>query len=160
MNWRPNPKAWSIAQNIDHLIRINESYFSQLEELHLGSFKAPFIGKLGFLVSFFGKSILKSVEPSNTKKISTFPIWQPSNSKIDGGILERFKAHQEKLKLEIKKSTDMIAQNAIISSPANKWIVYRLETAFDIIVLHEKRHLKQSEALLHQLVTQGENTSR
>jgi hypothetical protein len=36
----------------------------------------------------------------------------------------------------------------VISSPANKNIVYKLETAFDIIVSHEQRHLEQAKEIL------------
>jgi uncharacterized damage-inducible protein DinB len=33
LNWKPNSKTWSIAQNIDHLIVFNETYFSIIESL-------------------------------------------------------------------------------------------------------------------------------
>jgi hypothetical protein len=157
LNWKPSHKTWSIAQNIDHLIRINESYFPQLEEMHMGRYQPPVISRLGFLLSFFGKSILQSVQPGNDKKRITFPIWEPTVSDIDIDIIKQFTTHQEKLKQKIKNSADLIAQNAIIASPANKWIVYRLETAFNIIILHERRHLKQSQALLDQVLKSGQS---
>ena len=71
-------------------------------------------------------------------------------SNVDENILDRFNSHQEKFKEEIRKSADLIDKQVVISSPANKWIVYKLETAFDIIILHEKRHLKQTQAILEQ----------
>lgn len=30
LNWKPDEKTWSIAQNIRHLILINESYYLSL----------------------------------------------------------------------------------------------------------------------------------
>jgi hypothetical protein len=41
-----------------------------------------------------------------------------------------------------------VENGTIISSPANKNIEYKLETAFDIIVAHEKRHLEQAREVL------------
>ncbi|CAZ97441.1 Putative protein [Zobellia galactanivorans] len=47
----------------------------------------------------------------------------------------------------------MIEKGCIISSPANKNIVCRLETAFDIIVTHEQRHFEQLKET-YQLMAQ------
>lgn len=48
LNWKPNPKAWSIAQHIEHLIIINQTYFPVLAELKSGQYKLPFTAKFGF----------------------------------------------------------------------------------------------------------------
>ena len=145
LNWKPNSQTWSIAQNIDHLIVINKTYFPVIESIRKGTYKIPFISKLGFIVSFFEKIVLKSVQPDRNKKIKTFSIWEPSKSEIPNGILDRFKEHQVELKKMIKNSRDLVEKGTIISSPANKNIVYKLEIAFEIIVTHEKRHFEQSK---------------
>lgn len=148
LNWKPNSQTWSIAQNIDHLMVINKTYFPVIESIRKGTYKIPFISKLGFIVSFLGKRVLKAVQPDRKKKIKTFPIWEPSKSEISNGILERFKQDQSKLKKMIENSRDLVEREIIISSPANKNIVYKLETAFEIIVAHEKRHYEQSKEVL------------
>ena len=145
LNWTPSSGTWSIAQNIDHLIHINKSYFPVIDSLRNGTYKKPFIGKIGFLTSFFGKTILKAVQPDRKKKMKTFSIWEPAKSEIPVGILDRFKSHQTELKNRIENSKDLVEKGTIISSPANKNIVYKLETAFDIIVTHEQRHFEQSK---------------
>ena len=61
LNWKPAADKWSIAQNMDHLIVINSSYFPIIESLKKGTYKAPFLGKVGFVVSFFGKMIFDLV---------------------------------------------------------------------------------------------------
>jgi hypothetical protein len=148
LNWKPNPNTWSIAQNLEHLIVVNETYYPVLAALKEGNYKTPFIAKLGFMVSFFGKTVLNAVNPDRQKKMKTFPIWQPQTSEINNNILERFKNHQKELKQKIKEAKELIENGAIISSPANRNIVYTLETAFDIIVTHEQRHLEQSKEIL------------
>jgi len=155
LNWKPNPKAWSIAQNIDHLIVINKTYFPVLAELKAGTYQTPFTAKIGFLVSYFGKMILNSVKPEYQKKIKTFPIWEPTKSEISDDILDRFVQHQSALKEMILSAKPFLEQGAIISSPANKNIVYKLETAFDIITNHEQRHLAQAKVVLGLLKSEG-----
>lgn len=149
LNWKPTPDTWSIAQNLDHLMVVNETYYPILASLKEGSYKIPFHGKIGFIVSFFGKVILKAVQPDRQKKMKTFPIWQPAKSSLIDNILEKFETHQNVLKQKMDDAKGLVQQGVVISSPANKNIVYKLEIAFDIIVSHEQRHLEQAREILY-----------
>ncbi len=148
LNWKAQAEVWSIAQNIDHLIVINETYYPVIQALREGTYSTPFLGKIGFIVNFFDKIILSAVQPDRRRKIKTFPIWQPSNSEISADILLRFAKHHEDLKQLIRDSEDLLKKNLVISSPANSNIVYHLSAAFDIIIAHEKRHLEQAKEVL------------
>jgi hypothetical protein len=148
LNWKPNSTTWSIAQNLDHLIVVNETYYPVIASLKAGTYRTPFIAKIGFMVSFLGKTILKAVQPDRKKKMKTFPIWEPTTSNIIGDILNRFQNHQNELVQKIEGAKDLVGKGIVISSPANKNIVYKLETAFDIIVSHEQRHLEQAKEIL------------
>lgn len=156
LNWKPNPQTWSIAQNIEHLIVVNETYYPVLASLEAGTYKKPFMGKIGFIASFLGKTVLNAVKPDRKKKMKTFSIWEPTISEIKKDILKRFENHQTELKQKIEASKELIEKETVISSPANRNIVYKLETAFDIIISHEQRHLEQAREVL-QLLTK--NTS-
>jgi hypothetical protein len=151
LNWKPNSNTWSIAQNIDHLIVVNETYYPILQSLHAGTYQPTLMAKIGFMVSFLGKTILKAVHPDRRKKMKTFPIWEPSASQLSDGLLGRFERHQHELKHNIEEAKALVQKGTVISSPANKHIVYTLETAFDIIVAHEQRHLEQAKEILQLL---------
>ena len=148
LNWKPDSKTWSIGQNIDHLIVINSTYFPALARMKAGNYQLPWTARLGFLVSFFGKTVLSAVQPDQKKKTTTFPIWEPTQSEVPADILDRFEAHQSALKEHITAARELLRQGAVISSPANRYIVYKLETAFEIIVRHEERHLIKAKELL------------
>lgn len=147
LNWKPNAGTWSIGQIIQHLIVVNETYFPVLEQIRNNTYYTPRFGRIGFINRFFGKMILNSVQPGQKRKIKTFSIWEPDLSAIRSDIITQFEKHQHELKQAIRNSEDLIAQNTIISSPANRMIVYKLETAFDIMVAHEKRHLRQTQEI-------------
>jgi len=151
LNWKPNAATWSIAQNIDHLIAINQTYFCVIDSIRKENYKPPFLAKFGFMVSFFGRMILKAVQPDRKRKVKTFPIWEPAKSKIPIGILGRFKEHQSELKIMIEHSKDLMAKGTVISSPANRNIIYKLETAYEIIVTHEQRHFQQSKEVFETM---------
>jgi len=149
LNWKPNADTWSVAQNMDHLIVINKTYYPIIKEAREKTLKLPFVARIGFMVSWFGRLILKAVQPDRKMKSKTFPIWEPTTSAIDGDILIRFENHQADLKELIRSNLDLL--DKVIYSPANKNIVYTIEAAFDIIVAHEKRHLEQARELRSKL---------
>lgn len=151
LNWKPDRHTWSIAQNMDHLMVVNQTYFPVLKAIKTGTYQLPYLSKIRFMVSFFGKTVLNAVKPDRRKKMKTFSIWEPATSHISDDILKRFKTHQTELKNQILASEALIKKQTIISSPANKYIVYKLETAFDIIVTHEQRHLEQAKEILELL---------
>lgn len=151
LNWKPDSTSWSIAQIIQHLITVNESYFPVFDNLKKGDQKLPLIARFGFVVSFLGNMILKSVQPENSKKMRTFLVWQPGKSKLPPEILNNFLNSQSRFKEYLRESNDLIYQNTVISSPANKNIVYKLETAFDIIISHQERHYNQAKRVFLQI---------
>ncbi|NNE29014.1 MAG: DinB family protein [Saprospiraceae bacterium] len=152
LNWKPGPNTWSIAQNVDHLIVINTTYFPTFEKLLVGTYQPPILGKVRFLVEWMGSAILKSVDPARQKKTKTFPIWEPKIGDIEGDIIHRFIRHQEELKEWIGKLAPILEADTVISSPANTKISYKLSTALDIILAHEKRHFNQAEEVLRLLL--------
>lgn len=145
LNWKPGPQIWSIGQNIDHLIVVNQTYFPILSSLRNGTYQQPFIGKFSFIVSFFGNILLQSVQPDRKKRMKTFPIWEPTHSAMGADLFERFERNQVELKNIIEHSQDLLDLGTVISSPANKYIVYKLERAFAIIITHEQRHFEQAK---------------
>lgn len=151
LNWSPNASVWSIGQNIDHLIKINASFFPILEELDTGAIRLPFTAKIGFFNKFIGNFILKSVQPANANKVKTFPVWTPVSSDISGKIVQQFTDCQDELIEKIKRTETHLSKGAIIYSPANRRMTYPLETAFEIITVHERRHLQQANTILDLL---------
>ncbi len=153
LNRKPSADAWSVAQNIHHLIVINRTYFPIIEGLHKGTYKVSWLGRVTFIVNFFGNFVLKSVQPDRRRKMKTFKLWEPSASDLDANILQQFVEHQEKLKGSIISCQGFLRDGVVIASPANKNIVYKLSRAFDIIVAHEQRHLAQAREVVEIMKT-------
>lgn len=148
LNRKPNASTWSIAQVLDHVIIVNETYYPIVEQLQSGGYRTPWMAKLPFLVNWFGGFILNGVEPERKRKIRTFPVWEPAQSNLPDDIVQRFAKHQEKLAKLMTSCEPFLQAGTVISSPANRHIVYKMETAFDIIVAHERRHLNQALEVL------------
>jgi hypothetical protein len=151
LNWKPNAGTWSIAQNLEHLIIINSTYFPILEALQTATYHVPLIGRIPFVVDYIGKFILRSVQPDRKKRMKTFAVWEPTSGDLSTDILQRFQVHHQLLKTKIIACQNLISCNPVISSPANRYVVYRLQTAFEIIIAHEQRHYVQAGELLPHL---------
>lgn len=151
LNWKANAKSWSIGQNLDHLITVNATYFSIWEEMLAGEQTLPWIAKLGFYPRMMGRMILKSVQPDRSRKIKTMTVWEPSASELPAEIIAQFTAHQQELAQRMGQLEDLLTTQALLSSPANPNIVYSLETALEIIVTHEERHLEQAREVKQSL---------
>ncbi len=145
LNRKPNASAWSIGQVIDHIIEVNKSYYPIIEQLRAGTYRTPWTARLPFLVNWFGDFILKGVEPERKKKIRTFPVWEPAQSEVRADIVPHFAEHQKELANMMASCSDLVQAEMVISSPANRFIVYKIGRAFDIIVAHEERHLNQAK---------------
>jgi hypothetical protein len=148
LNYRKQQDQWSIAQCIEHIILMNESYFSIVTAIRENKYKAGWNTRIGLLPIYFGKRTLNTVHPDNKKKFKTITSWQPLNTKPIDEIGMKFIAHQQRLKHIIISSQDLVQTKATIHSPVNKIMVYTLSDAFKIMVAHEQRHLQQAKALL------------
>ncbi len=49
LNWKPNPRSWSIVQCLEHLIAANRCYFPIFEEIILGEKKKRLLEKIPFV---------------------------------------------------------------------------------------------------------------
>jgi hypothetical protein len=144
LNRKPNDQTWSIAENLQHLIQVNETYYPVIQKVREGNLKLGWMAGFGFIRNFFGTMILGSVEPERKRKMKTFPIWEPVHSGVQEGVVARFAAHQRHFATFIASCNDLLESGQVIHSPANNSIVYTLEQAFEIIVTHEERHLNQA----------------
>lgn len=146
LNFKPDSSSWSIAENLAHLIRLNESYYPIFNQLIIGNYKPPLIGKVDFLVKTMGNLLHKSM--TSKTKTKTFLIWRPLQSHFDLDIAERFSTHQMELSAYLQKLDPFFEKNTVIHSPANRFIVYTLDKAIDLIIAHEKRHFGQIKTIL------------
>jgi len=148
LNWKPGADRWSIGQCLDHLLTANEPYFSIFERVAKGEKKNTLWESMPLFPGLFGGLLIKSLDPSSARKLKAPKAFEPASSDIDGRIVEKFSAQQERLSKAFRalegKNLDVIK----ITSPALKLITYSLRDACTIIVVHEQRHLQQATNVL------------
>src|SRR6185369_7639771 len=113
LNWKPNSNSWSIGQVIDHLIVINNTYYPIIKQLNEGKYKLIWLGKVDFIVRFFGDFIFKSVNPDRKQKMKTLPIWEPTKSNVEPSIISKFVEQQSLLKENIQSCSALLDQGVV-----------------------------------------------
>jgi hypothetical protein len=144
LNWKPGADQWSVAQCFDHLVTANAAYFPIFEKVLSGEKKNTFWEGLPWLPAFWGKMLIKSLDPESTLKLKAPKIFQPSSSSIDVDIIRRFIDQQNQVISYMKATEDLDLEKIKISSPVTNLITYSLMDAYRIIITHEKRHLLQA----------------
>lgn len=153
MSTAPAKNQWSINEIMSHIKVVNESYYPIFEKVISGKYTPSLWGNFAFIRNFFGKIILKSVQPENQKKQKTLPIWHPEKSNIHVNQTELLIQHFKELSAKIKELDNAIKRNATIASPANELIVYDLTTGLYIIVTHAWRHYYQALRAKNEIKT-------
>lgn len=147
INWRPTETGWSIGQCFDHLIKSNQEFEPQFQQIASGKRKQNFWQNYSPLTGFFGNFLLNSLKNDARKfKAPSKAIVPPSE--IPSDIIERFAAHQNELCEKIKSLDRLDWHKTIVTSPFLRLMTYRLDKTFDIAIEHEKRHFRQAERVL------------
>lgn len=155
---RPSAQRWSIAEVLDHIILLNESYYPTFRAILDGVHRPPWHGRLPLLPRLFGKMLLKAVQVSNSKKVKTFRQWEPSGEP-GTNILDRFLQHQDELKGWYQNLLPYAGQGIVLASPADRRIVYSLDSTLELLLSHEARHIDQVKEVKAAIDGVSENAS-
>lgn len=148
INWKPNVESWSIGQCFEHLIITNKLYFPNIQKVVDGKHRNNFFSKIPFSTDLIGALMKNSLHPDQKRKMKTFQIFEPSVSNISGKIIEDFTENQQKLIGMIEAVQNLELHKIKISEPLSVALNLRLDDAFEILAMHEKRHFLQAERVL------------
>ena len=148
LNWKPGTEGWSIGQCFDHLIAANKAYIPIIEQVITGTKQNTSWGKIPLLPNLFGKLLIKYLSPQSTRKLKAPAVFKPSSSSLDEGIISRFIELQKQMMLLMKRTEGFNLSRVKITSPALRFVTYSVIDAYEIVVVHEKRHVQQAERVL------------
>jgi DinB superfamily len=149
LNYKPDPNVWSIAQNIDHLILLNSSYFQNFDEIKKGKHKLPATDDLEQIAENTLQNLRPYANGTRTKRANTWDKWQPSKTKFDHKILKDFTDHQSEFKKHINEFQGFNLHQTFIKYPGEANLIFRLDECIDFLIEHENRHWIQANDVIH-----------
>ena len=151
LNWKPSAEQWSVGQCFDHLIKTNRCFFPDIERVAAGKYKSSLWGRVSPLSGFFGRFILKALDPEKGRRTKAPRVFEPAQSDVAPDIIERFAAHQDDLVAHMRATADADLRGLKVTSPVSPVATYSLLDAYRIVVAHERKHFEQARR-----VTQAE----
>lgn len=148
LSWKPDAKSWSVGQCIDHLDVTNSEELPAMEAATRGEHTSKFFEKLPWLPGFFGRFVLKSVDPDNVKKNKAPGVFKPTQSDVSPDIVDKYLKSSKKIIETMKASEGMEIDKMIITSPVGRFVTYSLEDTFKMVVFHDRRHFNQAKRLM------------
>ena len=144
VSWKPAPERWSVAQCLEHLIRIDSGYWPVFRRIAEGSYRAPLRVRLLFPKAM-GRMILKAVQPTSPKAYRTSKSVDPAADDVAPRVVDRYEAHLAELVRHIEAMDPLDPGALVIPSPVFPLAGYSVEDALRIMVAHERRHLLQAK---------------
>ncbi len=148
INWKPNAENWSVGQCFEHLIVTNKLYFPNIQKVIDGTHRNNFFSKIPFATDLIAVLMKNSLNPEQKRKMKTFKIFEPSASNVSETIFEDFAENQQELIEKVKAVNGFDLHKIKISEPLSIALNLRLDDAFEILAMHEKRHFKQAERVM------------
>ena len=134
-----------MAQCLEHVITTHALYFPLLRDLAAGAHRPTWWERASPLSGVFGRLLIRTLRPENTRKSKTSARALPSASDIGGDIVARFAAHQAEMAEHLRRLPDGLdPASTIITSPLLGFVTYSLDDTFTIFVVHGDRHLLQA----------------
>lgn len=151
--WKPEARAWSAAQILDHLLVSNAGYVPQLEEALARLEREGRRAEGPFKVGFLMRAFVKGVSPG-TRAMGAPSAYVPTDTPT-ADLPDRFLAHQRVLDRIFAQAVGLDLRAAKVTSPANRMITMKAGEALLVIVRHEERHLLQLVRVLERGPTGG-----
>jgi len=144
LNWKPSAERWSVGQCFDHLIVTNRCFFPDIERVAAGTYRSGLWGRVSPLSGFFGRLILKALDPEKGRKTKAPRVFEPARSDVAADVIERFATHQEELSALMRATAGADLRGLKVTSPVSPVATYSLLDAYRIVVAHERKHFEQA----------------
>ena len=136
MNFKPEKTVWSIAQNIEHIILLNSSYFEYFEEIQNGNHSLPEIEDLDTKAQESVVALKPFTSPQRLEHTNTWDIWQPKQGLIEKNILQDFEESQFQFKNHIKRFEDLPLSETFIRYPGHLDLLFKLDDCIEFLIEH------------------------
>jgi hypothetical protein len=102
------------------------------------------------LPGLMGKLLIKSMDPSSTRKVKAPKRFQPAQSDISGSVINDFVDQQNQIVDMMKATEHLDLEKIVITSPVAGAVIYSLMDAYRLIVVHEQRHFQQAKRVTEE----------
>lgn len=145
--WRPEPGRWSIAECLDHLHVTGEEVLAQVEAAVVRGWARGTTGSPPFRYGWLGPWFVRANAPSG-RRVPTPRVFRPREGRPPVGALDDFLALQEELGAALERANGLDLARVRARSPVTPLLRIGIGSWFEVIAVHQARHLAQARAVL------------
>lgn len=151
LKWKSDINSWNILECLEHLNLYGKFYLHEIEKsISNSNAQTEEYFKYGFLGNYFAKSMLPK---EKLNKMKTFNDKNPSNSNLDKQqVFDEFINQQLKMVELLHKSRKVSLNKTKVKTTLSTLFRIKLGDAFQFVINHNLRHLKQIEKIKSQLI--------
>jgi len=144
LNWRPDPKSWSVAQCFDHLITTTRLMLQAADAALSGTAPKTVWQRLPAVPGLLGRMLVRSQAPSTVRKFRAPAKAQPASSDIDAAIIQRFVEQRGAAVRRLQDVNERDVARTIMTSPFLRVITYSVLDGWRLVLAHDRRHFEQA----------------
>jgi hypothetical protein len=147
INWRPDPRRWSIAQCLEHITLTFRLYPAQIRRLIAEAKVRKAAGSARFREGFISRRVVSGMEPPPGMGIRTMRQVDPGADLDRDAVLSRFDEAQAELRALILASDGVPLDHARMRSPFVPLLRFTLRQVLQMNLAHTRRHLWQARQI-------------
>ncbi len=151
---KPEGGGWSVAECLSHLNVLGEQLLPRIEQAvdqghNQGRYGAP-----PFRYGMISRLFIQANSPSPQKKIKTMKSYNPLpvDELNKTSVISTFVDLQDGFRIQVEKANGLDLKRIKVTSPALPLLRLSLGAWFAATVAHEKRHLKQAERVVEEIL--------
>jgi hypothetical protein len=148
LNWRPDPKQWSVAQCFEHLLTANRLMLAEAERAMDAAQPRTIWQRLPILPGILGRLLVRSQAPETKRKAVAPTKARPATSDIGADVVQRFIDQTRDCVSRVSAVDEARAADAIMPSPFLSLITYSVLDGWRLMVAHDRRHVEQARRVM------------
>jgi hypothetical protein len=144
-NWQPVPnRAWSVAQCLDHLARINTLYLAALEAGVERARRAGLARRRPISLGFAVRAFIRSLDAPPRLRLPAWPDTIPASRGAKDATWAAFVASQDRVRALARTAGDVDLNRARYRNPLAFGIPFPVGVGLHVIAAHDRRHVWQA----------------
>jgi hypothetical protein len=159
INWQPSGNAWSIAQCLDHLAKVNTIYTSALRSAILNVNPGSVRRRGPIRPGWFSRYFIKSMDAPPNKKFRSPKKAIPSSSMNREEVLPGFLLSHDAIRSLISECSEIDLNKVRFRNPFIGILRFTVGTGLLVMMAHDRRHLWQATEIRSALDSRSQGAA-
>ena len=150
LRWRVNPKKWSVAGHVAHMVLVNGPYLDALAPCAREARSRGLTADGPYRHPLFARWFVSSMEPPPKMRLPTLKAMVPDPSADGVDALQAFLDLQQRTADLIESTRGLDLGKARFRSPFSSLVKLSLGTGIELLLAHNRRHVWLMREVMEQ----------